>query len=224
MVVLFHHPLSAPCRVARVLLVEKNIGFSLEEEKYWQRREEFLHINPAGELPAMLSDKNKPICGITPITEFLEEEYDARNMIGRSPLQRAEVRRLVDWFGTKFYNEVTRNLVWEKYYKKLEERGYPDSKALSVGRNNISYHLDYIAYLTQKSRWLTGDELTVADITAAAQLSVLDYFGDVPWNHNEEAKRWYAQIKGRPSFKPLLDDKVSGIAPAAHYSSPDLAA
>lgn len=221
MVVLFHHPLSAPCRVARIALVEKNIGFSLEEEKYWLRREEFLHINPAGNLPVLISDKNKPICGITPIVEFLEEEYDARNLIGRNTLQRAEVRRLVDWFGHKFYKEVTKNLVWEKYFRKLEERGYTDSKALAAGRNNIFYHLDYIAFLTQKSRWLTGDELTIADITAAAQLSVLDYFGDVPWNHNEDAKRWYATIKGRPSFRSILEDRVSGMPASAHYSNPD---
>lgn len=223
MVVLFHHPLAPASRCIRILLVEKNIGFSLEEEKYWLRREEFLHINPAGTIPALLSDKNKPICGVAPIVEFLEEEYDARNMIGRSTLQRAEVRRLLEWFGTKFYNEVTKNLVWEKYFKKLEERGYPDSKALAAGRNNIAYHLDYIGYLIQKSRWLAGDELTVADIMAAAQLSSLDYFGDVPWNHNEGAKRWYAQIKGRPSFKPILEERIPGTQPPAHYIATDLA-
>lgn len=218
MVILLHHPLSAACRVVRIALVEKNIGFSLQEEKYWLRREEFLAVNPSGNLPVMLNDKNKPICGVVPICEYLEEAYDARNLIGRQPLQKAETRRLVDWFGIKFYQEVTKNLAWEKYLKKLEERGYPDSKAISAGRNNIFYHLDYIAYLTQKNRWLCGDELTYADITAAAQLSVVDYFGDVPWNHNEGAKKWYDAIKARPSFKPILEDRIPGVQPVKYYS------
>ena len=38
----------------------------------------------------------------------------------------------------------------------------------------------------------------------AAHLSAVDYLGDVPWNEDEAAKPWYARVKSRPSFRPLL--------------------
>jgi glutathione S-transferase len=218
MLEVLYHPLCPYSRVVRVALSEKNLSFKLQEEKYWQRRDEFLAINPEGNLPVLLTDNGKTICGAYAITEFLEENYDARGLIGRQPLQRAETRRLISWFGNKFYAEVTKNLTWEKYFKKLEERGYPDSKALSAGRSNIFYHLDYIAYLTQNRRFLNSDEFTLADIFAACQLSVLDYFGDVPWEHNPHTKAWYQQIKNRPSFRPLLEDRVAGSNPVKWYA------
>ena len=46
--------------------------------------------------------------------------------------------------------------------------------------------------------WLAGDNLTYADLAAAAHLSAVDYLGDVPWNEDETAKNWYARIKSRP--------------------------
>jgi glutathione S-transferase len=50
---------------------------------------------------------------------------------------------------------------------------------------------------------------------------VLDYLGDVPWEKHPEAKLWYARIKSRPSFRPLLQDRLSGLRPAAHYDDLD---
>lgn len=218
MLKLLHYPLCPNSRRVRLAMNEKNIQYELEEVRYWERDENFLELNPAGNTPVLIEEKGRPICGANPICEFLEESYDARNLIGRQPLQRAEIRRLMEWFSEKFYHEVTKNLVWEKYFKKLEGHGYPNSKALSAGRANILYHLDYIEFLTKGRRWVAGDEITLADITAAAQFSVLDYYGDVPWNINKAAKQWYTQIKTRPSFSYLLTDKIAGIAPAKGYA------
>lgn len=221
MLKLLHHPLCAHSRRVRITLHEKNIAFDMEEARPWERDEDFLDMNPAGTLPVLLTDKKKAISGAGPICEYLEEAYDARNLLGRQPLQKADTRRLVEWFGDKFYREVTKNLVWEKYFKKLEGGGYPNSKALGVGRTNVLYHLDYIGFLVKGRRWLNGDEISLADITAATQLSVLDYFGDVPWAHNKAAKQWYSQMKQRPSFSYILNDKVPGISAVKHYSEQD---
>ena len=174
-------------------------------------------VNPAGEIPVLLTEDERAICGVNAISEYIEEAFDARNLLGRHPYQRAETRRLIDWFGPKLYREVTHNLVWEKYFKKLESNGEPNSKALAAGRSNILYHLDYIEFLTKGRRWLNGDELTLADITAATQLSVLDYCGDVPWSHNKAAKQWYMHIKTRPSFSYLLTDRIQGMPAAKGY-------
>ena len=68
---------------------------------------------------------------------------------------------------------------------------------------------------------LAGDRLTFADLAAAAHLSAADYLGDVPWNEDEAAKSWYARVKSRPSFRPILAETVAGIRPSLSYADLD---
>ena len=66
-----------------------------------------------------------------------------------------------------------------------------------------------------------GEELTLADLTAAAHFSIIDYLGDVPWDEFPVSKLWYSKIKSRPSFKDLLKDTIRGILPAKNYTNLD---
>ena len=68
---------------------------------------------------------------------------------------------------------------------------------------------------------MTGDVLTYADLMAAAHISVVDYLGDVPWDEDATARDWYARIKSRPSFRPLITDRVVGMAPSPVYADLD---
>ena len=218
---LYHLPLDAHCRKVRILLMEKNLDFELQAEKVWERRQGFLQLNPAGEVPVLQEDDGVVLPGATVITEYLEDAYPEPALIGRSPLDRAETRRLANWFDVKFCGEVTANLVDEKIMKRFLGLGQPDSSAIRAGHGNIHYHLDYIGWLCDRRRWLGGDDFSLADISAAAHLSAVDYLGDVPWSDHEGAKDWYARVKSRPSLRPLLADHIPGIAPPKHYADLD---
>lgn len=220
MLKLYHTPLSPFCRKIRMLLKEKDLAFELLGENVWERRREFFSLNPAGEVPVLV-DGEKTIVHSTAICEYLEEAYPTPNFLGNTIEERAEVRRLVGWFDSKFQGEVTQNVLFEKIYKRLWQYGEPSSEALRAGKRNILHHLDYIAYLTQDSQWLACERLTLADMAAAAHLSALDYLGDVPWEHNPAAKEWYAVVKSRPSFRHILMDRVMGIKPPNYYENPD---
>ena len=95
--------------------------------------------------------------------------------------------------------------------------GEPHGPSIRAGHANIHYHLDYIGFLTEKRKWLAGDNFSLADIAAAAHLSTIDYIGDVPWEEHEAARRWYDKIKSRDSFKSLLEDRIPGFEPAPTY-------
>ena len=139
----------------------------------------------------------------------------------RRAASRDETRRLVAWFDSKFAREVT-DLLWrEKLVKRWKRDGFPRSEALREGSKSIRGHLAYIEYLYQSRKWLAGDDLSMADIAAAAHLSVLDYLGDVPWTDAPGAKEWYAKMKSRPSVRPLLMDRLTGLKPPEHYDDPD---
>jgi glutathione S-transferase len=105
--------------------------------------------------------------------------------------------------------------------KRFLGLGEPNSVAVRAGYANLRYHLDYIGWLAERRRFLAGDQFGLADIAAAAQLSTLDYIGDVPWDEYEAARHWYARIKSRPSFRPILSDHIPGAPPPRHYADLD---
>ncbi len=219
---LYHIFLAPQCRKVRIALKEKGLDFRLKAEKVWERREEFLRINPAGQVPVLVDENDAVLCDSYAICEYLDEAYpDTVGLFGDDPATRAEVRRLVAWFDDKFNREVTENLVGEKIMKRFLGLGAPDSGAIRAGKANIHYHLDYIGYLTDRRKWLAGDAFSLADMAAGAHLSCLDYIAEVPWTEHPGAKEWYQRIKSRPSFRPLLADHIPGAPPPRHYADLD---
>ncbi len=220
MVLLVHYTLSPQSRKARIMLSEKKVLFVLKEEKPWDMSKDLKKLNPAGDLPVFIFDGNI-ISGNYALTEYLEEKYPTPKLLNGDLKHRAEIRRLCDWFDHKFYNEVYQYIVGEKVFKRFKTGAAPDSKILKAGNNNLKYHMEYIDWLTERNNYLAGSEFSLADITAAAHLSVLDYLGDIDWEHYKNAKLWYATIKSRPSFKDILKDTVKGIYPSTNYQNLD---
>ena len=218
---LYHLWLSPYSRKVRLALTEKGLDCELRIERVWDRRPDFLAINPAGQVPVLVEPEGTVLIDSSPICEFLDEAYPDRPLIGPEPVARAETRRLVSWFDLKFGSEVTVNLVDEKVMRKIRGEGEPDSSVIRAGKHNIHYHLQYIGYLSERRTWLAGDDFSMADITAAAHLSCVDYLGDVPWDEHPEAKDWYARVKSRPAFRPLLADHIPGRPPPKHYADLD---
>ncbi len=202
-------------------MAEKRLGFELKLEKVWERRPEFLALNPAGTVPVLLEDNGLVIPDSAVICEYLDEAYPDTPLMGTSYAERVEVRRLLAWFDGKFDAEVTRNLLYEKHMKRAMGRGQPDGGALRQGYANLRAHLDYIGQLGESRQWLAGANLSMADFAAAAHLSALDFIGDIDWSLCPPARDWYARVKCRPAFRAILQDRVPGIATPAHYADLD---
>jgi glutathione S-transferase len=226
---LYHHPLDPHSRFIRLVLAEYGIDPDLVEERAFERRHEFLVLNPAGTVPVLVENTGAIIPGTGPISEYIDETRGhalaGRRLLPEGPAERIEVRRLLDWFNGKFYGEVSNWLVTEKVYKRFmsaeQGGGAPQMDLVRAARANIRYHLRYIGYLVGRRNWLAGSEMTYADLAAAAHLSSVDFLGDVPWGEDEMAKHWYARVKSRPGFRALLTDRVPGITPADAYADLD---
>jgi len=222
---LYHLPISPASRKVRLVLSEKNLAFEMVEERDWERREDFLALNPSGEVPVLIDEDGEVISGASAICEFLEEAHSDNPVLPGTVHERAEIRRLIDWFDNKFAAEVSDGLIFEKVTRRFlsatEGGGAPEMGVVRAALHNLRYHLDYISYLMESRSWLAGDELTLADLTAAAHLSCLDYVGDVPWGQYPLAKEWYVRLKSRPSFRPILADHVPGMPPPKLYANLD---
>jgi glutathione S-transferase len=219
---LYHHPVCPFSRKVRIVLAEKKLDFAIEVERFWERRPEFVAMNPSGQVPVLVEEGGSIFADSTAITEYLDEVHREPPLLPNQPEARAEVRRLVRWFDGKFFREVTVCLVGEKVNKRLcGGQAEPDSRHIRSGYSAIHQHLEYIGWLTERRTWLAGSAYTLADIAAAAQISCIDYLGDVPWDGHPGAKDWYARVKSRPAFRALLSDHLPGMPPPKHYADLD---
>ena len=217
---LYHVPLSPFCRKVRLTLAEKKIDVELVEERYWEQNPEFLRRNPAGKVPVLKID-DKIMSESIAICEYLDETLPDPPLMPQTPVERQEVRRLVGWFDDKFHRDVTSKLLYERVIKKISRGGYPDSENVKSGSKAIKDHLDYMAQLLDRRKWLAGEVMTLADFAAGSHLSSLDYLADVDWTRSTNVKDWYAKLKSRPAFRSILADIAPGFPPSAHYADLD---
>jgi glutathione S-transferase len=223
---LLHFTLDPYSRRTRLSLAEYGEAASLSEERPWSPSQALFDYNPSGILPVLVEDSGMAICGSEALAEYLEETRGARySLLPGSALQRAEIRRLVAWFDVKFYSEVTEPLISEKVIRRFlsgdQGGGAPQMGRVRLALQKLKPHLDYIAYLAEERSWLAGDDLSLADLAAAAHISAIDYLGDIPWADNAVVKSWYQRIKSRPSFRVLLQDSVAAMPPSASYADLD---
>lgn len=228
---LTHFRLCPFSRSIRVLLAELDTPAELAEEKPWEWRPEFLALNPSGDLPVLQLDDGLILSGAYAISEYLGEvarrappDENVRDPFPGQLEDRAEVRRLVDWFHRKLDAEVTRELLKEKLWPRMRPEQAdqtPDPELMRALRSNLRYHLSYVCYLVDQRRWLAGDEMSFADIAAAAHVSAIDYLNEISWDDHPAARQWYQRMKSRPAFRSLLADRVPGVPPPLHYTDPD---
>lgn len=219
--VLYHLWLSPASRLARLLLAEKKMRFELKAEKTWERRSAFLRLSPAGEVPVLVDREGLVLVGVHAIAGHLEDLRAPPSLLGESPQQRAETRRLIDWFMIKFEREVAGPILAELVMKRYTRTGAPSPLVLRSARRNLHHHLAYLMHLLKQQPHLTGETRTAADLGAAAALSVLDYLDEVNWSEVARAKEWYRRLKSRPAFRGLLKDNLVGLPPPTHYTTLD---
>ena len=216
---LYQFPLCPFSRKVRLLMNEKGIAYELERENPWEGRDEFLAMNPAGRTPVLRdAEKRITLVDSRAICEYFEEIDSRTPMIVGTAAGRAEVRRLVAWFDETFFAEVTEPLLSEKMKKRLVYRISPDSIAIRAAMKAANDHLDYMDWLIDNRPWLAGTQMSLADLAAAAQLSVVDYLGGIDWTGHEQTHGWYSVFKCRPSFRPLLAERMDVIQPPRHYA------
>jgi glutathione S-transferase len=216
---LFQFPLCPFSRKVRLLLSEKGIGFELWRENPWDMRDDFIRLNPAARTPVIRNEERGiALVDSRAICEYFEETVDKNPMINGTATMRAEIRRLVALFDENFFGDVSGPLLHERMKKRLVYRQSPDSRVLRETMKLAHEHLEYIDYLVDTRPWLAGPTMSLADLAAAAQISVADYLGGLDWAGHEQAKAWYSVFKSRPSFRPLLAERMEVIQPPSHYA------
>jgi len=220
-IILYHYPLDPFCRRVRLTFLEKGIPVGLIQEKTWERRPAFLEKNPLGTVPFIVEPDGHTLSGVDAICEYINEIKLIPNLLGETPRGRAEVRRLTEWFDGDFYKDAVYPILLERVVKVIQTQEAPSSHMIRIGRENLFKYLKYVDWLAGRRSYLGGRSLSFADLSMASHLSVLDYLGELKWDDLPEAAIWYAKMKSRPAFGPLLSDVVAGVLPVDHYKDLD---
>lgn len=222
---LMHMPLDPSSRMTRLILAEKGLPARFIETAPWEDDPELAARNPARRVPVLIDEPPSggeiAISPASVIAEYLEEAYPAPPLLPATSARRAEARRLVMWFEDKFERDVNSAILRRKVDDRIRGKRRIDPEIHRAGVEAIAWHLDYLSWLLEQRAWLAGEKMTVADFAAAAHLSANDYVGAVPWKDFPMAREWYARLKCRPSFRPLLADRIDGLPPPAHYDDLD---
>lgn len=221
---LYHFAFDPGSRAARLALGEAKVGFTEVAVRPWEADCPLARLNPSGMPPVLeVTDKGRALtlCEAAAILGWLDDRAREPVLMSGDPGERAETRRLVAWFERRFTDEVAAVLLHERMEKPLMRLGSPDARALREGRDALKGHLLMLETLAAGRDWLAGRRLSRADLVAGAHLSILDYFGEVPWGPWPALKTWYMKLKSRPCFRPLLADRFPGLAPSGHYANLD---
>ena len=207
-------------RFCRLMLAEKKLDALQKLEPWWERPKGFLAINPAGTVPVLVEDDGTVLCGVWPIAEYFEDAMPETSLLPGTPAARAEARRLVDLFQGKFEREVVGPILREKLLRRLTDDGVPSSTVIRTALANLGAHLEYLNYLLERRKWLAGTKISLADLHAAASLSVVDF---LVTSTGIMRPRSELVCPGQIAavFQGLLADTVTGLTPPAHYTDLD---
>lgn len=221
---LLHHKLDPSSRLVRLLATEYAVPLDLQEISHWKRPSELLALSPSGILPVFLEENFVPVVGPLALINLIEDRFAPENVAGliqTDPSIRYEMWRMYEWVSDKFANEVVNYVLDEKIGKREKGEGTPDTSVLRVAKANMAEHMNYFNWLVASRSWLAGGQMSIADFALSAHLSSLDYLNEIDWNTYPQLKVWYARLKSRPSFRPLLLDHLVGTPPALHYTDLD---
>ncbi|MDZ5761216.1 glutathione S-transferase [Lyticum sinuosum] len=150
---------------------------------------------------------------------------DLKITINSKIKQKSQIKQFFEWFCYRLYQDGVRPLIHEKITKVIENsKEQPNSSTIRQARKKIKRHLIYIEYLlTNKDQlYISGDEVTIADYAATAQISVLDMINEIDWSEYRNLRNWYALMKSRPSTQWMLSCPVPTILRCPNwYTDPD---
>lgn len=162
--------------------------------------------------------------GLWAIVDHLEGAYPEHPLAPEDSQARADSLRFLDWAIGPLQDSVVRRIVYEKASPRFtgaSSQRAPDMLVIRAGREALKPALTVIGTAAELHGYLACRECTLGDLAVAANLSALDYFGEVPWSDHPAATEWYVRMKSRPAFRSILADRVPGQPPVSHYAELD---
>jgi glutathione S-transferase len=195
---------SGACSMAvHVALLEINAEFELAPSSInGQKTEEFLRVNPRGGVPVLKIDDFILREGAAILTYLLETNKSS--LLPESGLKRAHALEWLAFANSTLHPAYSRLFFMNRVLgdKTSENELYNPAIA------QVQKYWDEIEQQLSKTKYLCGDEITIADILITVIANWSSYFNGISFG--SKTKEFFSRIIARPSFKKALEtEKVT---------------
>lgn len=195
-------------RRARMLLAEKGIEhetIQIDLQKGEQMGQAFRAINPSCTVPALVTEGGDVLTENASITAFLEAAYPEKPMLGKTPIEQAEVAKW-NWRaesnGLAAVAEALRNA--SPNMKDRAIAGPRNVKQIPElakrGHQRIAWFFEDLNSQLQENSFVAGDSYSVADITATIVVDFARWVKAYPLESQTALIEWHKRMKARPSY------------------------
>jgi glutathione S-transferase len=195
-------------RRARILLAEKGVRHetvAIDLRSGEQMGEAFRRINPQCTVPALRTEEGVVLADNAAIAAYLEAAYPEPALLGKTPLEKAEVASWnwrAEFEGLIAVAEALRNGSPAMANRALPgPRDYPQIPELA--QRGLQRIQDFFATLDERlagREFLATDRFSIADITAVVAVDFARVVKLKPGEQHPNLLRWRAGLAQRPSM------------------------
>jgi glutathione S-transferase len=190
-------------RMVRMFMAEK--GFDVPKVEVdllagENRKEPFLKINPAGQLPALELDDGTVLAEITAICEYVDEvKKDTPSLIGDTPAERALTRMWTRRVDLNIVEPAANGFRYSQGLKLFQDRIRCIPAAADELKTTAREWLVKVDGLMDGQPFIANGKLGMADIFLFAFLDFMNSVGQPLDPANRNLTSWVERMKARPS-------------------------
>lgn len=166
------------------------IDFKAKEHK----SEAFLKINPNGKIPA-LTDGDYTIWESMAINMYLCEKYKPE-LLGTSPEERGQVYQWSIWSIGDLQTPLIDNFIQLVFVPEAHR----DLKKIEKNLAMLPALFNTLDQALAKSKYLAGNEFTLADLNTASVVLVSEYI-NYDLSEYKNLTKWFSALKDRKAFQ-----------------------
>lgn len=189
-------------QVVRTFMAERGITLETHEIDIMSgdnRKPDYLQVNPAGQLPALLLDDGSLLTEITVICEYLDETQSGASLMGDTPETRAKIRSWTRWADLNVCEPLANGFRYAEGLPMFESRMRCIPEASDGLKACVQDKLTWLDGQLGDRDYLAGDAFSLADILLSTFLTFGEQVGQ-PLNRDlKTLTAWYERCISRES-------------------------
>ena len=189
--------------VVRMYAAEVAVDLPLEDVDIMSginRQDDYLRLNPAGQLPCLELDNGARIAEITAICEYLDELGTGVSLVGATAEERANTRMWTRRVDLNICEPLANGFRYSEGLPIFKDRMITIPEAAEGLKSIAREKLTWLNGLMDDGRtFIAGEKISLADVLLFCMLSFGNAVGQ-PFDESlSNIKPWYDRMAARPS-------------------------
>jgi len=190
-------------RRVRIFFAEKGVALPelvpVDIAKKEHKSEAFTRLNPAQRLPVMVLDDGTALAETIAICRYIESLHPQPPLFGKDAREQALIEMWNRRVELGLFTAVS--AVFRHSHPAMAELEDQVPEWAEANREQIDDHLLILELQLAANRYLCGEELTVADITAGIAIDFMKPSRIPLPEEFVHIGRWHGELSARPSWK-----------------------